>query len=80
MSEQVHGHEVMLMMIDSGEAYTKATLRAAIIERFGEDTKFYTCSADNMTVDELLVFLEERDKFIHEGEGFRTEPDKMCKH
>jgi probable metal-binding protein len=79
MPEQVHGHEVMRMMIDDGRVHTKATLRAAIAERFGEGTKFYTCSAENMTADELVAFLESRSKFIHEGKGFRTELDRMCK-
>jgi len=79
MPEQVHGHEVMRMMMDDGRVYTKTTLRAAIAERFGEGARFYTCSAENMTADELVIFLKGRSKFIHEGEGFRTEPDRMCK-
>jgi probable metal-binding protein len=79
MPEQVHGHEVMRMMMEGGRVYTKATLSAAIAERFGEETRFYTCSAENMTADELIGFLEDRNKFIPEGEGFRTEFDRMCK-
>jgi probable metal-binding protein len=70
----------MQMMIDAGEPYTKDTLRAAIIERFGADTRFYTCSADNMTPDELVAFLEQRGKFVDAGAGFTTDPDKICKH
>lgn len=80
MAEQVHGHEVMEMMVSEGKVYTKATLEAAIGERFGEDTRFYTCSAENMTAAELVVFLEGRSKFIVDGDGFRTEADKICKH
>ena len=80
MTERVHGHEVMRMMIDDGKVYTKATLREAIVERFGEAAKFYTCSAENMTPDEIIEFLDKRGKFIDEGDGFTTEPDKICKH
>ena len=80
MPEQVHGHEVMKMMIDDGRVYTQATLRAAIAERFGEETRFYTCSAENMTADELVAFLESRGKFIHEGDGLRTETGRICQH
>jgi probable metal-binding protein len=32
-----------------------------------------------MTAEELITFLEARGKFIQESEGFRTEPDRMCK-
>ncbi len=57
MAERVHGHEVMAMMVESGTGYTRESLRAAIVERFGPDTRFYTCSADRMTPDELITFL-----------------------
>lgn len=78
MVEQVHGHEVMRMMMEDGRIYTKATLRAAIDDRFGEGARFYTCSAENMTAEELVAFLESRSKFIQDGEGFRTETGRMC--
>ena len=42
-----HGHEVLAMM--QGKAFTEESLLAAIIERFGKDERFYTCSADNLT-------------------------------
>ncbi len=67
------------MMIEDGRVYTKASLCAAIAQRFGQGARFYTCSAENMTAEELVSFLESRNKFICEGEGFRTEPDRMCK-
>ena len=77
---QVHGHDVMRMMLDSGQSYTKETLRAAIMNRFGEETRFYTCSAENMTADELVEFLGKREKFIATDTGFNTTPDKICDH
>lgn len=70
----------MKMMIDDGRVYTRAVLRAAIVERFGEEARFHTCSARDMTAEELVTFLEERGKFIPDGEGFRTEADRMCQH
>ena len=48
--EQLHAHEVLHMM--EGNSYTEASLRAAIVEKFGEHQRFYTCSADNMEVDD----------------------------
>ena len=80
MENQVHGHEVMKMMIEDGKPYTRSTLCAAIIDRFGEDAQFYTCSAKNMTPDELVTLLERRGKFVEAGEGFTTEPSRICKH
>lgn len=80
MSNRIHGHDVMKMMLDNGESYTKDTLRTAIVDRFGEDTRFYTCSAENMTSGELVEFLAERGKFIETEAGFTTATEKICSH
>ena len=80
MQAHIHGHDVMQMMMEEGKAYTKATLRTAILERFGEEARFHTCSADNMTADELIAFLESRGKFIAGGGGYQVYPDSICSH
>jgi probable metal-binding protein len=80
MTGQVHGHEVMRMMVEAERGFTRETLRAAIVERFGEDMRFFTCSAEGMTADELIDFLSQRGKFIESSDGFTTEPEKICKH
>ncbi|OOI52410.1 hypothetical protein BMT89_15840 [Escherichia coli] len=46
--DSIHGHEVLNMMIESGEQYTHASLEAAIKARFGEQARFHTCSAEGM--------------------------------
>lgn len=43
--DSIHGHEVLNMMIESGEQYTHTSLEAAIKARFGERARFHTCSA-----------------------------------
>ena len=78
MTESVHGHEVMRKMIESGEAYTQVSLRIAINNWFGETARFHTCSADNMTADELIAFLAERRKFYSDDTGFRVDETEIC--
>ena len=80
MPDSIHGHEVMHMMMESGASYTVASLRAAIEARFGPTARFHTCSAENMTAEELVAFLAARGKFVPVGEGFTTGPDRMCSH
>jgi probable metal-binding protein len=80
MFDKIHGHEVMRMMVESGKQYTRESLREAIHDAFGESTRFYTCSVENMTADELIDFLVQRGKFIGEEENFTTHPDKICDH
>ncbi|HCW76919.1 MAG TPA: hypothetical protein DHU63_10335 [Candidatus Marinimicrobia bacterium] len=80
MENNIHGHDVMHMMVESDIAYTRDSLRVAIEQKFGESTRFFTCSAENMTADELITFLEARGKFqLIEG-GFTTDPEKICNH
>ncbi len=76
--EQLHAHEVLHMM--EGNKYTEQTLREAIVKRFGEAQHFYTCSAENMAVDELIEFLKKKGKFMPEGEGFTVDMSKVCNH
>ena len=80
LNPSIHGHEVMHLMLESGATYTEATLRAAIAQRFGADARFHTCSAENLTADELIEFLAARGKFVLASGGFRLPPDQMCQH
>ncbi|UXY12843.1 YecH family protein [Kosakonia sp. ML.JS2a] len=76
----VHGHEVLNMMIASGEHYSNESLAAAIITRFGADTRFHTCSAEGMTAVELVAFLASKGKFVPVEDGFSTHESKICNH
>lgn len=79
-SAPIHGHDVIAMMLESNQAFSRSSLTAAIEGRFGRSARFYTCSAENMTAGELVDFLESRGKFIpHEG-GFTVDPARVCQH
>jgi len=78
--EQIHGHEVMQMMLHSGKPYTRSSLIADIIANFGVDARFHTCSAENLTPEGLIDFLQAKGKFVPCEEGFQTSEDLVCKH
>ncbi|WP_421355357.1 YecH family metal-binding protein [Pseudocitrobacter faecalis] len=78
--ESIHGHEVLNMMIASGESYSKESLVLAIENRFGESARFHTCSAENMTAAELVAFLKKKGKFVPVDAGFTTAESKICRH
>ena len=73
-----HGHEVLEMM--QGRSYTEKSLLEAIIEKFGPEERFYTCSADNLTAQGLIDFLKERGKFKPAEDGFTVDESKVCEH
>ena len=70
----------MQMMLAKDKAFTRETLCSAIVEEFGEEARFYTCSEEDMTADELVDFLKAKGKFIEGDSGFNTSPDKICNH
>jgi probable metal-binding protein len=80
MSAEIHGHEVMNMMVASGKIYTKEDLRSDIIQKFGENTRFYTCSQEHMNADALIEFLRARGKFQEVAGGFQTDAGSICDH
>ena len=78
--QEIHGHEVMEFMIASETSFTRESLREAIIGKFGAEARFHTCSAEGMTADGIITFLEERGKFQLVEGGFTTDPSKICNH
>jgi probable metal-binding protein len=79
--EQIHGHEVMQMLINQDEPKSKLDFKKEVETRFGFDSKFYTCSAENLSVEQLIEFLDKKGKFFYDDDGkISTSPGKMCSH
>ena len=77
---RIHGHEVMRMMLETGKNYNRENLIEDIVSTFGTDTRFFTCSNDNLTPGELIDFLASRGKFFGENNSFNTAQDQICDH
>ncbi len=80
MPNTVHGHDVMEMIIDAPTPPSREELCAAVVERFGGDALFYTCSAKDMSIEGLLEFLMERNKLVEVDGKLSTHPDHICDH
>ena len=80
MTNQIHGHEVIAMMTSSHQLYTRDSLKAAIIAKFGAAARFHTCSAENMDADAMIDFLAARGKFLENAGGLAINPAKVCNH
>lgn len=76
--EQLHAHEVLHMM--EGNSYSEASLKEAIIRKFGAEQRFYTCSASDMNAEELTAFLKQKGKFMPTETGFTVDITKKCDH
>ena len=78
----------MEMMIAAGKTYTRETLVAEILAKFGRDTRFHTCSAENMTAEQMVDFLAQRGKLAGSGVHAlnvlrhygRSQPDRAARY
>jgi len=77
---EIHAHEVMRMMLELDTDFSRESLAQAIIERFGVDAEFHSCSKAGMGVNAVIDFLESRGKFVARADGFNTAQDKICNH
>jgi probable metal-binding protein len=81
LGPEIHGHEVMRMMGETSRAWTRLELVAAIVDRFGAEARFHTCSAANLTAEGIVAFLESRGKFVFASDAaFRVDPSRICNH
>lgn len=75
-----HAHEILHMM--EGNNYdSKEALIQAIIERFGAEERFHTCSVEGLDATEIVEFLEQRGKFMPASStAFTVDTSKVCNH
>jgi len=77
---EIHAHEIMHLMLELDTEFSRDSLARAIVERFGADAKFHSCSEAGMDVNAAIDFLESRGKFVARADGFNTAQDKICNH
>ena len=58
----IHGHDIIDLVASYPDGIRLSQLMEIVAERFGRMASFHTCSAAGMNLDELLHFLEARDK------------------
>lgn len=62
--QNAHVHEILEMLNSTAEAYSAKELQEAIERQFGLETRFQSCSIDNMNAAQAVDFLISRGKFI----------------
>lgn len=77
MTKKIHAHEVLKMM--EGNSYSTESLYNAIVERFGVESRFHTCSVEDLDAAQIIKFLESKGKFKPTESGFTMDMSKVCK-
>ena len=76
----VHAHEILEMMIKTEKRYSNESLAAEVLEAFGPEARFYTCSGMGLDHEEIVVHLWEKHKFTGTAEDFVFMPSSRCDH
>ena len=65
--ESIHGRNILNLVQEHGEPVSREELLTAIGNHFGETVRFHTCSASDMSAEQLLDMFLEKGKLILEG-------------
>jgi len=79
-SEQIHGHEIIELVAKYPDGIAAGTLTGIVAGEFGTGARFFTCSAENMSLPELLAFLGERDKVQFRDDLVFPGGSPACEH
>jgi probable metal-binding protein len=79
-TENVHGHDVLRLVYEAPTPPTRGELEAALNRLYGPEVRFCTCSAADLTRDELLDFLLSRGKLVERHGRLATDPSRICNH
>lgn len=79
IASHIHGHEIILLVAGAKRALTHKDLHDEVARRFGAGARFCTCSADGMTLDQLLAFLAERGKVVEQNGRMVADVGRMCR-
>ena len=58
----IHGHDIIVLVATCPDGIRLSRLMEIVRERLGKSFSFHTCPAAGMDLDELLRFMEARDK------------------
>ncbi len=77
-TQNVHGHEILHLVHESSQPFTRDGLRAEVLRLYGPAARFCTCSTSAMSFDELLVFLLLRGKLVERGGLIAADISQLC--
>ena len=66
--ESIHGRNILNLVQEHGQPFTKEELLNTIGNHFGVQARFHTCSASDMRAEALLDMFLEKGKLELEGE------------
>ncbi|TCI04045.1 DUF2492 family protein [Corallincola luteus] len=76
----IHGHKVLELILSSAPNQSLTELRQLVINNFGTDAIYHTCSESDMDLDSLLAFFVARGKVAGDDGALNVDETKICQH
>lgn len=77
-STNVHGHEILNFVHAANPRVNREQLFAHVKSAYGPHALFCTCSAADMTFEQLFSFLIAAGKIVERGGLLYTDTSKVC--
>ncbi|MFM2666965.1 YecH family metal-binding protein [Vibrio mediterranei] len=78
MTAAIHAHKVLNLLRE--QPMTREQLEQTVIEQFGTEARFRTCSREGFDLDSLLAFFVEKQKVIENQGVWELNIEKVCSH
>ena len=79
MNKVVHAHALMDFMEENPKYLTVAKLKTEFEKQYGE-VMFTNCTNQIYTIEEIIVFLSQRNKIQTNSEGMEVIKEHRCDH
>jgi len=79
MNKVIHTHALMDFMEENPKLLSLAELKSEFEKQYGE-VLFTNCTNQVYTIEEILVFLSQRNKIQDSAEGMEVIKEHRCDH
>ncbi|MFC1583372.1 YecH family metal-binding protein [Candidatus Neomarinimicrobiota bacterium] len=80
MPKVMHAHGLLELLMESEGPVSREALRELVNERFGEDIYYTNCTRQLYTFDQMIEFLEAREKVVVENGSLEVQKHNVCEH
>jgi probable metal-binding protein len=78
MPESIHGHAVLKILLAAQSPITLPELSDVASRQFGSNVCYHTCSAFDLTLDQLIDMFVARRKITIEGGALVVHREEVC--
>ena len=68
MQKSIHGHKVLKLIREHNQPVSKSKLLTTMVQHFGSESRFHTCSAKELSAEQLVELFLDKGKLSLKNE------------